>query len=225
MKRARENDLWFEHVEHVLPGHGFVRFYRVTCRKCSAHADIRNTGQANEVLQKIFTRKNWDIGRAKNLHHCPACAKTPQGPGMGHNYGGPPTAKRMIVPPPLVPPRPARVPLSLSELWEQASEDERRGLWNYFRVMYGIDHIAPHYEMEVADWQAWHQQYAPHADAGQQLVAALQLFDLVEKTAEPAPTPAPTPAPAPAPEPVEQSVDDDDENTADWWREVHGPKK
>lgn len=127
MKKYRDDDYWFELTEGPGPtGLGFVRYFRVTCRKCGKQAKHLANGQSNDQLRKFFIRQNWDIGRATNLHFCPDCAT--------RNKHRPteslpePAASNVF---PLHPPQ----GISLQEAWDQANDAERTNFWNYLQLI------------------------------------------------------------------------------------------
>lgn len=140
MKKIRDDDVWFEYVERPIAGHGFVRFYRVSCRKCGKTQDIRNTGQANEVLKKYYLKNNWDIGRSKTLHLCPDCAHKKKDRAADTLYEPVPEA----LPSNVVQLRPPPLP-ALQVAWQRASKEERADFLLWLESAQGLilAHTAP----------------------------------------------------------------------------------
>jgi hypothetical protein len=194
MRKYAADDFWFEITHGPSPGDGgTVRYYIVTCRKCRRQSKYHATDLSNDALRKVFIRQGWMLGKTRNRHLCPDCSK---------RHAPQPKVEPAVVieiPSPQVsaPPQVSR----LESLWDQSSEDERVEFWNLLRRRYA---------------------------EGKEAAARDALYDEVRRDrdiASAAPPPSVETSIGPAPSIVENepigTADNDDDDVADWWKELN----
>lgn len=73
---GREDDFFFELRSGPSRTNGqHVRYFVLVCRKCSTEISLQAHGMGTAKIRKWFKRHGWDVGKMRNQHTCPDCQR------------------------------------------------------------------------------------------------------------------------------------------------------
>src|SRR5215510_13692410 len=120
MRRYRAEDFWYEISHAPGPDGRVVRWYTISCRRCSNKLAHHANDLADSGLKKFFQHHGWEIGKARNQHLCAAC----NGRNKKKHQQQEPVAE-------VIPLRPQLNQLEAA--WAAATEEQRNIFWQRHR--------------------------------------------------------------------------------------------